>query len=92
MRLHVFTVAAIMAGGVACSPPQPKKSDRREASDRIIKPDENSAARKAGHAAYGIAQETKKLSKEAGHKLKEAGRDARQGWNDAERENRDKHR
>jgi hypothetical protein len=83
-RLLVPAVAAIMVTAVACSPPQPRRSDAPR--------NEDSAARKAGHAAYGVVQESKKLAKEAGHKLHEAGRDAHQGWNDAERENRDKHR
>lgn len=91
MRAHAVVIAAMLAT-VACSPPQPKKSEPYQDSRRTTHADDNSAARKAGHAAYGVAQETKKLAKEAGHKLREAGRDARQGWNDAEREKRDKRR
>ena len=60
-----------MLAVVSCSPPQPKRYD------------DNSTARKAGHAAYGVVQDSKKLAKEAGQKLRQASRDARQGWKDA---------
>jgi hypothetical protein len=80
MRLQAVPLIAAMLAIVSCSPPQPKRSD------------DNSAARKAGHAAYGVVQDSKKLAKEAGQKLRQASRDARQGWKDAERENRDQRR
>lgn len=46
------------------------------------------AARKVGHAAYGVAQESKKVMKEAGHDLRVAGREMHEGWKDAKRESK----
>ncbi len=92
MRLLSAPLFALMLAGAACSPPQPKRSEARRDSSRTASPDDNSAARKAGHAAYGVAQESKKLAAEAGRKLRDAGKEAHQGWKDAERENRDKRR
>ena len=50
---------------------------------------ENSAAHKAGRAAYEITQESKEVAKKAGHKLREASREMRDGWNDAKHEARE---
>ena len=90
MRVPLFPLIALTLTTVACSPPQPKKSEVRDDSDRRIGAYDDSAARKAGHAAYGAAQETKKLAEEAAHKLRKAGEEAHKGWKDAQRENRDK--
>ena len=43
----------------------------------------DSAAHKAGKAAYKIAQETREGAEKAGRKLRKAGEDAREGWNEA---------
>jgi hypothetical protein len=48
--------------------------------------DKNSAARKAGKAAYEISQETRKAAKKAGQELRKAGQEAREGWKEAKRE------
>ncbi len=50
------------------------------------------AARKAGHAAYGLAQETEAAAKKAARELGKATHEARQGWNDAKHEAKQKPR
>jgi hypothetical protein len=80
LSIRVFFVLPLLL--TACSPPQPKR----------VEGNPDSAAGKAGHAAYAAAQETKKLAREAGRKLDKAGHDAREGWKEAEREKRDKAR
>jgi hypothetical protein len=50
------------------------------------KRDGDTAARKAGRAAYEATQETKKVAKKAGQELKKAGEQAQQGWDEARKE------
>ena len=52
----------------------------------------DSAARKAGSAAYKIAEETKEAAKKAGTKLREAGREMHEGWKEAKQEDRPRDR
>jgi hypothetical protein len=49
-----------------------------------------SEARKAGKAAYKLAQESREAAEKAGRKLRKAGEEARAGWNDAKHEDETK--
>jgi len=49
-------------------------------------PDDRSAARQAGREAYKLSQETKRLADQARHQLRQASKEARQGWNDAKKD------
>jgi len=53
--------------------------------------DPDSAAGKAGQAAYKVSKETEKAAKELGHKVAEAAKDARAGYKDASQEDKAKH-
>ena len=87
MRLSILSVLAILiVTSVACDT---KGHPRTETKEQFRK-DTESAARKAGHAAYEIKQETKEAAKKAGEELKKAGEQAREGWNDAKRQAKDK--
>lgn len=55
-------------------------------------PSHEPAARKAGHAAYGLAQETEAAAKKAARELGKASQEVRQGWNDAKHEAKQKPR
>ncbi len=80
------TLAFLVLTSVGCNTPdrsQPETSDR-------YRTDSDSAARKAGRAAYEIKQETKAAAKKAAKELKRAGEQAREGWNDAKRDAQEK--
>ena len=59
----------------------------RERTDRAER-DGESAAHKAGRAAYNIAQESKEAAKKAGKELKKAGGELKDGWNEAKQDKR----
>ena len=67
----------------ACSHPH------EEAEHHSADPD--SAAGKAGQAAYKVSKETEKAAKELGHKVAEAAKDAKAGYKDAKEEDKAKH-
>ena len=50
----------------------------------------DSAAHKAGKAAYKVAQETREGAEKAGRKLRKAGEEAREGWQEAKHEDQAK--
>lgn len=70
--------------GSAKQDPRPVPVETRQAEE----PSANSAARKAGSAAYQIAEETRAVAKKAGRKLKEASREASEGWKEAKRKDK----
>lgn len=74
----VMTIFLTLGMG-ACTRQQTESPESRAQRER----DANSAAHKAGRAAYEIAQESKEAAKKAGHKIREASREMREGWNDA---------
>jgi hypothetical protein len=57
---------------------------RRESERVDSGPD--TAAKKAGRAAYDLAQETKEVAKKAGKKIKEASHDVHEGWKEAKQD------
>lgn len=73
-HIAIITMVALALG--ACG--------RREADRVESGPD--TAARKAGRAAYDLAQETKEAAKKAGTKIKEASHDMHQGWKEAKQD------
>jgi hypothetical protein len=79
MRIGTAVLATLIALSLwACT--------RHDSRDAQAERDANSAAHKAGRAAYEITQESKEVAKKAGHKLREASREMRDGWNDAKHE------
>ena len=81
MRIGPAVLAALIALSLgACA-----RRDTRDAQAEHA----NSAAHKAGRAAYQITQESKEVAKKAGHKLREASREMRDGWNDAKHDARE---
>lgn len=77
MRALPIAVIAVLAVGLcACA--------RRDFDKAESGPD--TAARKAGRAAYDLAQETKEAAKKAGKKIKEASHDAHEGWKEAKQD------
>ncbi len=70
------TIALLLFGMGACT-----RRDQKSAE---------SEARKAGKAAYKLAQETREAAEKAERKLRKAGEDARAGWNDAKHEDQAK--
>jgi hypothetical protein len=75
------TAAALL---VLCASAGCARHDRQGERDR-----DNSAARRAGHAAYGAAQESKELADKAAKSMWKAGKEAREGWKDAAREHKE---
>ena len=88
MRTLASTLMLIAALGAGACSRRETRDTRSEHSDA----DPNSAARKAGHAAYTVAQESEKLAKKAGEKLKEASHQAHEGWKEASHEDKAKSR
>ncbi len=86
MRTLASTLILIVALSAGACSRRESRNPTYERSDA----DPNSAARKAGHAAYGVAQETEKLAKKAGQKLKEASHQAHEGWKEASDEHKEK--
>jgi hypothetical protein len=85
MRSRTAIAAAALALALtACSH---KRDDAAARKDRNAG---DSIAREAGKAAYHAAQGTRKVAEAAGRALDRASHDARQGWNDASREKKDK--
>ena len=77
MRALNIAVITMLAWGLgACA--------RRDADRVESGPD--TAARKAGRAAYDLAQETKAAAKKAGTKIKEASHDMHEGWKEAKQD------
>jgi hypothetical protein len=76
-------IAFIALGLVGCS-----HYDNRDA-ERARQSEADSAARKAGRAAYDIAQEAEKAAKKAGQKLKETSHDMHEGWKEAQRDKKE---
>ncbi len=50
----------------------------------------DTAARKLGRGAHEVADETKALADKADRKLRQAAKEAREGWNEADRESKTK--
>jgi hypothetical protein len=65
--------------------------DRSHESAEHHSADPDSAAGKAGQAAYKVSKETEKAAKELGHKVAEAAKDAKAGFKDAKQEDKTKH-
>ena len=84
MARFALTLVLCLAGLTSCSRPRDDRS-RPGPADR-----DGSAARSAGHAAYGAAEESKDLARKAGKSLWKAGKEAHEGWKDAQREDREK--
>ncbi len=88
MRTVASTLILIAALGAGACSRRETRDTRYERSDA----DPNSAAHKTGHAAYGMAQESEKLAKKAGEKLREASHQAHEGWKEASQEDKAKKR
>ena len=76
MRPALAVLGVIILTGAGCT----RRDSGRDASDK--------AAREAGRAAYQIQRDSEKAAKELGHDLRNAGKQAREGWNEASREDR----
>ncbi len=50
----------------------------------------DTAARKLGRGAHEVADETKAFAEKADRKLRQAAKEAREGWNEADRESKAK--
>ena len=72
----ILAISALAVSLCACA--------RRDADRVESGPD--TAARKAGRAAYDLAQETKAAAKKAGAKIKEASHDMHEGWKEAKQD------
>lgn len=87
MRPATAVIAAFLAIAMgACTRHDTESAERRAQRER----DANSAAHKAGRAAYAITQETKEAARKAGQKIREASREMREGWSDAKHDAREK--
>jgi hypothetical protein len=86
MRIGTAVLAAFLTLTLgACTRHDTESPESRAQRER----DANSAAHKAGRAAYEITQESKEAAKKAGHKIREASREMRDGWNDAKHDARE---
>ena len=74
--MRIPKIIGIIIFGLSLSACARRESDRIESG-----PD--TAARKAGRAAYDLAEETKAAAKKAGTKIKEASHDMHEGWKEA---------
>ncbi|MGI8743690.1 MAG: hypothetical protein ACR2NN_14170 [Bryobacteraceae bacterium] len=84
MRTWTIAAVALLALGLgACTR---HGSDRNAERARQTEVERDTAAHKAGRAAYDIAQEAEKAAKKAGQKLKETSHDMHEGWKDAKRD------
>lgn len=79
--LFVFLSTALFLSVCGCAP----DSDARRAESRSER-----AERKAGAAAYELAQESKAAAKKACRQIHEAGKQLKAGWNDAKQQAKSK--
>lgn len=79
--LLVSLSTALFLSVSGCAP----DSDARKAESQSEK-----AERKAGAAAYDLAQESKAAAKKAGRQIHEAGKQLKAGWNDAKQQAKSK--
>lgn len=89
MQTGTAALAAFLIFALGACTRHDTDSTPRRARQAQAERDANSAAHKAGRAAYEIAQESKEAARKAGHKIREASREMRQGWNDARHEARE---
>lgn len=90
MRTILATTVVLAAlGSTACNRNDagPARREARETT-RPVTPERDTVARKAGRAAYGVAQESKEAAKKTGRAVWKAGREAGAGWKEAQREAR----
>ena len=82
MQLRICTVltAAALASLVACGAHESGEQRRHEA---------NTMAGKIGQGAHRAAVEADKAGRVIGHQLDKAAHDAREGWNEDARKDRD---
>lgn len=90
--LVLGTVLLTAAGCARRDSDRPHSYEADRAAKEAAQRDADTAARKAGRAAYGITKEAEKAAKAAGRKIGEATREAHQGWKEAERESKAKKR
>ncbi len=81
MNRRTLAAVAVLCAGLGCA-----RHDRQADRDRE---GDNTAARRAGHAAYGAAQEGKEMAGKAAKELWKAGKEAHAGWKDAAREHKE---
>lgn len=63
---------------------------RYDGGNRRTENDSDTAARKAGRAAYNASKEAGKIAAEAGREIKKEAQQAHEGWKDAKRESRER--
>jgi hypothetical protein len=84
MQLRIRTMliaAALLASLAACGPHESEEQRRHEA---------NTAAGKIGQGAHRAAVEADKAGRVIGRQLDKAAHDAREGWNEDARKDRDR--
>jgi hypothetical protein len=72
-------IVILCAAGSGCQSERAREA-QREAEQRRVQTDRNSAAFKAGQAAHEIARKAEQAAAAAGRKLDESARKAREGW------------
>ncbi len=88
MRFRILTItgaAALLLTACQQSPPRQQTEAQREREEKA-----DAAARKAGKTAYQVTEKTKEAAQTLERELKRAGEQARAGWNEAKREDREK--